>query len=57
MVGTWNVNVSVGSMPEKVATAVGELSEQLIGAEYTPTLEAQWRQLPNYVKEGTNRMY
>lgn len=34
--GSWNVDVSIGSMPEKVATAVGELSEQLVGAEYTP---------------------
>lgn len=34
--GSWEVNVSVGSMPEKVATAVAKLSEQLMGAEYTP---------------------
>lgn len=34
--GSWKVNVSVGSMPEKVATAVSKLSEQLMGAEYTP---------------------
>lgn len=35
-VGAWNVNVIVGGMPEKVATAIGKLAEQLIGAEYTP---------------------
>ena len=32
--GSWEVNVSVGSMPEKVASAVADL--QLDGAEYTP---------------------
>lgn len=35
-VGSWDVKVSVGSMPEKVATAVAALPEKLIGAEYTP---------------------
>lgn len=35
-VGSWNVNVSIGSMPEKVATAIGKLGETLVGAEYTP---------------------
>ena len=34
-VGNWNTNVSVGSMPQKVATACGQLNE-LVGAEYTP---------------------
>lgn len=36
MFGAWNVKVSVSAMPQKVATAVGKLSEQLIGAEYQP---------------------
>ena len=36
MLGAWTVDVSVGAMPEKVATAVSALSEQLIGAEYKP---------------------
>ena len=36
MFGAWNVNISIDSMPQKVATAVGKLSEQLIGAEYQP---------------------
>lgn len=36
MVGNWNVNVVIDAMPQKVATAVSALSEQLIGAEYTP---------------------
>lgn len=36
MLGSWDVKVVVGSLPEKVATAVGELGEKLIGAEYTP---------------------
>lgn len=34
--GSWNVNVVVDAMPQKVATAVSALSEQLMGAEYTP---------------------
>lgn len=34
--GGWNVDVVTGGMPQKVATAFGALSEQLIGAEYTP---------------------
>ena len=36
MLGSWDVKVVVNSLPQKVATAVGNLSEQLIGAEYTP---------------------
>ena len=34
--GSWEVKVAVDAMPQKVATAVGELADQLIGAEYTP---------------------
>lgn len=34
--GSWEVNVVTGAMPEKVATAVGALAGQLMGAEYTP---------------------
>lgn len=49
MVGNWNVNVSVGSMPQKVATAVGKLGETLIGAEYTPIAY-----LGSQVVNGTN---
>jgi hypothetical protein len=33
MVGSWNVNVS-NKMPQKVASAMSALSEQLMGAEY-----------------------
>lgn len=36
MLGSWNVDVVTGAMPEKVATACGKLNEQLIGAEYAP---------------------
>ena len=36
MVGSWNVDVAVGKMPQKVASAFAKLSETLIGAEYTP---------------------
>lgn len=35
MTGGWNVNVS-NNMPQKVATAVGKLSETILGAEYQP---------------------
>jgi hypothetical protein len=34
MVGNWDVKVSTGGMPEKIATAVGDL--KIVGAEYTP---------------------
>ena len=33
--GSWKVNVSVGSMPQKVATAVSEMNERL-GVEFEP---------------------
>ena len=32
--GSWNIKIAVNAMPEKLATAFGEL--QIIGAEYTP---------------------
>ena len=35
-VGAWNVNVVVGGMPEKIATAISKVSESMVGAEYTP---------------------
>lgn len=35
-VGAWDVNVAVGSMPEKVASAFVDLFGSLVGAEYTP---------------------
>ncbi len=35
-VGAWEVNPVIGSMPQKVATALGELSEKLVGASYEP---------------------
>jgi hypothetical protein len=36
MLGQWDVKVVTDAMPQKVATAIGKLSEQLMGAEYTP---------------------
>ena len=36
MIGGWNVDVTVSKLPQKVATAMGSLSEKLIGAEYEP---------------------
>ena len=49
MVGTWNIDVSVGSMPEKVATAMVKLNEDLLGAEYTPIAY-----LGSQIVNGTN---
>ena len=49
MVGNWDINVSVGSMPQKVASAMDKLSETLIGAEYTPIAY-----LGSQVVNGTN---
>ena len=36
MFGEWNIKVAVDAMPQKLATAFGEITEQLMGAEYTP---------------------
>ena len=36
MVGTWEINVTTSGMPQKIATAFGELSETILGAQYTP---------------------
>lgn len=46
--GSWNIDVSIGSMPEKVATAVSEL-DNLAGAEYKPIAY-----LGSQVVNGTN---
>lgn len=48
MLGGWEVKVSVGSMPEKVATAFGQLNE-MVGAEYVPIAY-----LGSQVVNGTN---
>lgn len=47
--GGWTANVIVGGMPEAIATAIGKLAEQLIGAEYTPIAY-----LGSQVVNGTN---
>ena len=36
MTGSWDVNVTVGKMPQKVATACVEINETIIGASYEP---------------------
>lgn len=36
MTGSWKINITTHGMPQKVATAVSELHEKLVGAEYTP---------------------
>lgn len=47
--GSYEINVVVGGMPQNIATAFGKLSEQLIGAEYTPIAY-----LGSQVVNGTN---
>lgn len=47
-VGSWEVNVAVGKLPEKVATAFGSLNE-LVGASYIPIAY-----LGSQVVNGTN---
>lgn len=47
--GGWEVNVSVGAMPEKVATAFVDLLGSLVGAQYTPIAY-----LGSQVANGTN---
>lgn len=49
MLGSWEINVAINAMPQKVATAVGELTDQLIGAEYKPIAY-----LGSQVVNGTN---
>ncbi len=46
--GSWNINVSIGSMPEKVATAFAKLNE-MVGCEYSPIAY-----LGSQVVNGTN---
>ena len=36
VLGGWNVDVAVGKMPEKVATAFYDVFSKFLGAEYTP---------------------
>lgn len=35
-VGQWNVNVIANAMPQKLASAIGALDEELVGAAYEP---------------------
>ena len=49
MIGNWDVNVAVGTLPEPVATAVAKVSEELLGAVYTPIAY-----LGKQVVNGTN---
>ena len=49
MLGSWEIDVTVGSMPEKVATAFGQMSETLLGAAYEPIAY-----LGSQVVNGTN---
>jgi hypothetical protein len=49
MTGSWNVNVVINGMPQKVATAFSALANQLIGAEYEPIAY-----LGSQVVNGTN---
>lgn len=47
--GGWNIDPVVGMMPQKVASAVAELGEKLVGAVYEPIAY-----LGNQVVNGTN---
>lgn len=49
MVGSWNIKIVVDAMPQKVATAIGALAEQLMGAEYEPIAY-----LGSQIVNGTN---
>lgn len=49
MLGSWKTEVTVGALPQAVATAFGKLNEQLLGAEYTPIAY-----LGSQVVNGTN---
>lgn len=49
MVGSWKVDVVVGKLPQTVATAMGKLNENILGAEYTPIAY-----LGSQVVNGTN---
>lgn len=48
MIGSWNVDVTVGGMPEKVATAFGKLNE-MVGCDYSPIAY-----LGSQIVNGTN---
>jgi len=49
MIGTWKIDVTVGGMPEAVATAFAKTNAQLLGAEYTPIAY-----LGSQIVNGTN---
>jgi hypothetical protein len=36
MLGSWNVNITVGKFPQKVASALADINTQIVGAEYNP---------------------
>lgn len=36
MLGNWDINVVVGKLPQKVASAFGNLGETILGAQYIP---------------------
>ena len=47
MLGSWNVDIQVGALPQKLATAFGNL--ELVGAEYSPIVY-----IGSQVVNGTN---
>ena len=49
MTGSWNVDVAVGKMPQKVASAFTSFNEKIVGAEYTPIAY-----LGSQIVNGTN---
>ena len=49
MTGSWNVDVAVGKMPQKVASAFTNFNEKIVGTEYTPIAY-----LGSQIVNGTN---
>lgn len=36
MIGSWDIKVTLGGMPQKIATAFSDFNDKILGAEYTP---------------------
>lgn len=49
MIGSWNVEIHTNSFPQKIASALGSLSEKIVGAEYEPIAY-----LGSQIVNGTN---
>ena len=36
--GSWNISIAKGALPQKLATGITELFDNLVGASYTPLI-------------------